>query len=70
MLYPNNWAGLFICEAMLTNHNFTLYIAKVENFSETTLLYLIVTNIVLVQNIKHMQGAKKGKSRPLRIDDF
>ena len=36
MLYPNNWAGLFICEAMLTNHNFTLYIAKVENFSETT----------------------------------
>ena len=41
MLYPNNWAGLFICEAKLTNHNFTLYIAKVENFSETTLLYLI-----------------------------
>ena len=59
MLYPNNWAGLFICEAKLTNHNFILYIAKVESLSETTLLYLIVTNIVLVQNIKHMQGAKK-----------
>ena len=59
MLYPNSWAGLFICEAKLTNHNFTLYIAKIESFSETTLLYLIVTNIVLVQNIKHMQRAKK-----------
>ena len=61
MLYPNNWAGLFICEAMLTNHNFTLYIAKIQSFRETALLYLVVTNMVLLQNIKHMQRAKKWK---------
>ena len=70
MLCPNNWAGLFICESMLTTHNFITVHFKSRKFQRNNPTLSYCDQYCPCTKYYTYARSKKGKSRPLRIDDF